>query len=73
MAKVLVIFHTNFSDIGLLHWTPKVMSITMFSKRFELWYILNQLKHLIGDNVPSTSMKEIFYKHVHSYKIICNR
>ncbi len=73
MAKVLVTFHTSFSDPRLLHWAPRVMSKTMFSKRFQLWSILNQLKHLIGDNVPSTSMKDIFYKHVHSYKIICDR
>jgi hypothetical protein len=72
MAKVLVTFSTSFSDLELLHWTPKVMYVTMFSKRFQLWSILNQLKLLIGNNVPSTSMKDIFYKHVHSYKIICN-
>jgi hypothetical protein len=48
METVLVTFHTSFSDLGLLHWAPRVMSIIAFSKRFQLWSILNQLKHLIG-------------------------
>jgi hypothetical protein len=73
MEKVLVTFHTSFNDLGLLRWTPRVMSITMFSKRFQLWSILNQLKHLIGDNAPFISMKDIFYKHVHSYMMICDK
>jgi hypothetical protein len=42
MEKVLVTFHTSLNDLGFLHWTPKVMFIIMFSKRFQLWSILNQ-------------------------------
>jgi hypothetical protein len=39
MEKILVTFHISFSDPRPLHWTPRVMSITTFSKRFQLWSI----------------------------------
>jgi hypothetical protein len=44
-----------------------------FQKPSTLGLFEDQLKQLIGNNVPSSSKKDIFYKLFHSYKMICDK